>query len=62
MSDFARLGGLPLLMLETLRENVESCLESRDFVLLTEVLERFPATQGVLEVLGHPISRRDGNA
>ena len=55
MSDFARLGGLPLLALETLRENVAACLESRDFVLLTEVLERFPATQGVLEVLGYLI-------
>ncbi len=55
MSDFARLGRLPLLALETLRENVAACLENRDFVLLTEVLERFPATQGVLEVLGYLI-------
>lgn len=55
MSDFARLSGLPLLALETLRANVGACLEDRDFVLLTEVLERFPATQGVLEVLGYLI-------
>ena len=53
MEDFARLGGLPLLTLETLRENVAACLQQREFVLLTEVLERFPATQGVLEVLGY---------
>lgn len=55
MSDFARLSGLPLLALETLRANVEACLQERDFVLLTEVLERFPAQQGVLEVLGYVI-------
>jgi len=54
-SDFARLSGLPLLTLDTLRANVEICLADRDFVLLTEVLERFPATQGVLEVLGYLI-------
>lgn len=55
LSDFAQLANLPLLALETLRENVEQCLEGRDFVLLTEVLERFPVTQGVLEVLGYLI-------
>ncbi|MCX6979138.1 MAG: DUF3375 family protein [Verrucomicrobia bacterium] len=55
MSEFARLSGLPLLALETLRANVEACLEKRNFVLLTEVLERFPAAQGVLEVLGYLI-------
>lgn len=54
-SDFARLGGLPLLTLEALRTNIETCLGERDFVLLTEVLERFPATQGVLEVIGYLI-------
>ena len=55
MSDFAMLSGLPSLALETLRANVEVCLRERDFVLLTEVLERFPAQQGVLEVLGYVI-------
>lgn len=55
LSDFARLSNLPLLTLEALRANVESCLEGRDFVLLTEVLERFPVQQGVLEVLGYLI-------
>ena len=55
LSDFARLSSLPLLTLETLRANVESCLEGRDFVLLTEILQRFPVQQGVLEVLGYLI-------
>lgn len=55
MSDFTRLSGLPLLTLETLRNNVATCLEEHDFVLLTEVLDRFPAEQGVLEVIGYLI-------
>ncbi len=55
LSDFARLSSLPLLTLETLRTNVENCLEGRDFVLLTEILQRFPIQQGVLEVLGYLI-------
>ena len=55
LSDFARLSGLPLLTLETLNANVEACLAERDCVLLTEVLERFPVRQGVLEVLGYLI-------
>lgn len=52
---FARLQNLPHLSLATLRGNVEACLAEREFVLLTEVLERFPATQGVMEVAGYLI-------
>lgn len=55
MSDFKKLGTLPLLTLEVLQANVESCLAESEFVLLTEVLRRFPVTQGVLEVLGYLI-------
>lgn len=55
LADFARLGGLPLLALETLTANVEVCLKEKDLVLLSEVLRRFPPTQGVLEVLGYLI-------
>jgi hypothetical protein len=52
---FARLQNLPHLSLETLRGNVEVCLAQREFVLLTDVLELFPATQGVMEVAGYLI-------
>jgi hypothetical protein len=52
---FARLQNLPHLSLETLRRNVEACLAEREFVLLTDVLERFPASQGVMEAIGYLI-------
>ena len=55
LSDFGRLGNLPLLTLDGLRANVEACLEQREFVLLSEVVERFPVKQGVMEVLGYLI-------
>jgi len=52
---FARLQNLPHLSLETLLSNVETCLAEREFVLLTDVLDRFPAKQGVMEVVGYLI-------
>lgn len=55
MADFKKLGTLPLLTLEALQANVAACLVESEFVLLTEVLKRFPVTQGVLEVLGYLI-------
>jgi len=50
-----RLQSLPHLSLEKLRQNVQSCLEGADFVLLSVVLKRFPPSQGVLEAVGYLI-------
>lgn len=55
MSDFARLSGLPLLALEALQEKIRTCLEEREYVLLSEVVERFPVKHGVMEVIGYLI-------
>ncbi|MBA2272084.1 MAG: DUF3375 domain-containing protein [Chthoniobacterales bacterium] len=52
---FARLQNLPHLSLDVLRRNVGTCLAEREFVLLSDVLARFPATQGVMEVVGYLI-------
>jgi hypothetical protein len=51
----SRLRNLPHLAIAELRANVEACLAERDFVLLTEVLARFPVAQGIMEIIGYLI-------
>ena len=46
---------LPNLSLEKLAKRIAACLADHEFVLLTEVLARFPPKQGLLEVLGYLI-------
>jgi hypothetical protein len=41
------------LNLTRLREQVRTCLVSCDSILLSEVLERFPPREGILEVVGY---------
>jgi hypothetical protein len=41
------------LNLARLREHVRSCLLSSESILLSQVLERFPPREGVLEVVGY---------
>jgi Protein of unknown function (DUF3375) len=55
-ADAAMIGdfqNMPLLSLETLRQNVEACLEVENYVTLGMVLRRFPPEHGLLEVLGY---------
>lgn len=44
---------MPHLSLELLRENVETCLAEDAYMLLSQVLRRFPPKHGLLEVLGY---------
>lgn len=46
---------MPHLSLDLLRENVEACLAEEDYVLLSQVLRRFPPQHGLLEVLGYVV-------
>jgi hypothetical protein len=41
------------LNLTRLREQVRTCLVSCDSILLSEILERFPPREGILEVVGY---------
>ena len=52
---FARLRALPHLSLQELRDNVDGCLADNDHVLLSQVVARYPVTQGVLELAGYII-------
>lgn len=47
------LQGMPHLSLEQLEANVETLLTEDAYVLLTQVLRRFPPEHGLLEVLGY---------
>lgn len=44
---------MPHLSLDILRSQVEACLETEAYVLLTQVLHRCPPQHGLLEVLGY---------
>jgi hypothetical protein len=46
---------LPHLSLEIAERNLETCLREHEFMLLSGVLESFPPTHGLLEVLGYLI-------
>jgi hypothetical protein len=48
-----RFRALPHLNLGRLREHIQACLVSADVVLLSELLHRFPPSQGILEVAGY---------
>lgn len=46
---------LPHLSLDSAERHIAECLREHEFILLSEVLERFPPVQGLLEVLGYLI-------
>jgi uncharacterized membrane-anchored protein YhcB (DUF1043 family) len=48
-----RFRNLSDLNLNRLREQVQTCLVSSDSVLLSEILQRFPPREGILEVIGY---------
>lgn len=48
-----RFHALANLQLGQLREHIRSCLVMTDSVLLSEVIERFPPQEGILEVVGY---------
>jgi hypothetical protein len=55
LDELRRFRNLPQIRLQVLRRNVEQCLERRPTVVLEEVLDQFPAENGVTEVLGYLI-------
>jgi hypothetical protein len=48
-----RFRALPHLNLTRLRDQIKLCLISDDVILLSELLRRFPPSQGILEVAGY---------
>lgn len=50
-----RFRALADLNLTRLREQVRTCLVADDSVLLSQVLQRFPPSEGILEVLGYVV-------
>ena len=48
-----RFRALPHLNLSRLRGHIRTCLISDDVILLSELLRRFPPSQGILEVAGY---------
>ena len=61
IEDLRRMHTLPELRLRQLRENVEACLAdaAAGSVTLSQVLERFPPREGVMEVIGYLIVASD---
>lgn len=53
-----RFRALVDLNLARLREQVRTCLLAADSVLLSQVLERFPPREGILEVVGYLVVAR----
>ena len=54
-----RFRSLVDLNLTRLREHVRTCLLAADSVLLSQVLERFPPRDGILEVVGYLVVATD---
>jgi Protein of unknown function (DUF3375) len=48
-----RFKNLADLNLKRLREKIHDCLATSDSILLSEILRRFPVTDGALEVIGY---------
>jgi hypothetical protein len=48
-----RFKGLADLNLKRLREHISACLATNDSILLSEILRRFPVTDGALEIVGY---------
>lgn len=48
-----RFRNLADLNLKRLREHIRECLATNDSILLSEILRRFPATEGALEIIGY---------
>lgn len=56
-----RFNNLANLNLARLRKHIDECLATRDSVLLSEVLEKFPLTDGAIEIIGYlAIAIQDG--
>ena len=48
-----RFKNLADLNLTRLREKIRDCLATSDSILLSEILRRFPVTDGALEIIGY---------
>lgn len=53
LADLRRFRNLPQIRLRELRNNVEACLQDREYILLPQVLAAFPPANGLIEVLGY---------
>lgn len=52
---------MPHLSLDVLRSQVDACLEEDAYVMLAQVLHRFPPQHGLLEVLGYLVIAAQGH-
>ena len=48
-----RFKNLADLNLRRLRDRIRECLATTDSILLSEILRRFPVTEGALEIIGY---------
>ena len=56
-----RFTNLANLNLARLHEHIGECLATKDTILLSEILERFPLTEGAMEIIGYlAIAIQDG--
>lgn len=56
-----RFRGLAELNLKRLRERILECLDSNDTILLSDILRRFPVTDGALEIIGYLVIATQGD-
>jgi len=56
-----RFRSLADLNLKRLRERIRECLDTNDSILLSEILRRFPVTDGALEIIGYLVIATQGD-
>jgi hypothetical protein len=56
-----RFRNLADLNLKRLRERIRECLNTKDSILLSEILRRFPVTDGALEIIGYLVIATQGD-